>query len=511
MISEQSNTHKIRNVVITAYMLIVALAVLNRVMTYLDVNEHMYITAGYLIKKNNRLYEDFAYLQMPLLPLLYGYLYKLFDTSHYLMIGKLVSYAAFIASCFVIHRISIEASEDKYFAIAVLFIFSLNSTIIRVTAESSNYITPIFCSLMAYILFLRAVTKPGNRVILAGMAGLCVSIATGIKLYYAAIALPFAAVSMLYPRSASIRERVARTFIPLIVGMAIGILPVTYYLLRDPELFIFDNIGFHVLKLKCDDLLDQAKVVSPFYKFVYARDVFFRFDNLIPVLGTTFSFMSALLDLRSRTTKEFLSRIPPALVLSLLLLIVTAITTLKMTPLYIQYFAMPISFSILLFISSYHLAERLDENIRKSLLASLVIMLVIYSEYTLFYGARAEWKSIQVHDVAQRIRDKIGNRNARVATLSPLYVIEADLEIYRELATGQFLYQIGDLLTPEQRKKFCATSPKTIHELFKADPPTAILVGFEGPLDSSLKQYAISAGYQKADGNFGGGELYIRR
>ena len=45
------------------------------------------------------------------------------------------------------------------------------------------------------------------------------------------------------------------------------------------------------------------------------------------------------------------------------------------------------------------------------------------------------------------------NKHGKIATLSPLYAIEANLPIYHELATGPFLYRVGDLLRPEQRKQ----------------------------------------------------------
>lgn len=48
-----------------------------KIMTLLNHNEHMYITAGVLVSQNKILYKDFAYLQTPYLPLLYGGLYKI--------------------------------------------------------------------------------------------------------------------------------------------------------------------------------------------------------------------------------------------------------------------------------------------------------------------------------------------------------------------------------------------------------------------------------------------------
>jgi hypothetical protein len=100
--------------------------------------------------------------------------------------------------------------------------------------------------------------------------------------------------------------------------------------------------------------------------------------------------------------------------------------------------------------------------------------------------------------------------DCKIATLSPLFVIESNLPIYSELSTGPFLYRVGDLLTPEQRNRFVGTSPKSIGYLFAEDPPAAILIGFEGALDKPLVEYAIIHNYKKIDVIGFGGELYVR-
>jgi hypothetical protein len=97
----------------------------------------------------------------------------------------------------------------------------------------------------------------------------------------------------------------------------------------------------------------------------------------------------------------------------------------------------------------------------------------------------------------------------KVATLSPLFAVEARLPIYPELATGPFLYRVGDLIPPEQRKRFVATSPRSVGALLAADPPGAIVVGVEGDLDDPLVEYASAPGYRKVPGTGRSGQLYV--
>jgi hypothetical protein len=53
----------------------------------------------------------------------------------------------------------------------------------------------------------------------------------------------------------------------------------------------------------------------------------------------------------------------------------------------------------------------------------------------------------------------------KVATLSSIFVVEANLPIRQEFSLGVFLYRIGDLLPEEKCQRYKTTSPATL-ELF---------------------------------------------
>jgi hypothetical protein len=97
-----------------------------------------------------------------------------------------------------------------------------------------------------------------------------------------------------------------------------------------------------------------------------------------------------------------------------------------------------------------------------------------------------------------------------IATLSPIFAIEANLPVYPQFSTGPFLFRVGDLLTAEQRKHFVGTSRATVAELLDSDPPAAILAGFEKELDGPLIEYAHVNRYRLADVAGLNGQLYIR-
>jgi hypothetical protein len=65
----------------------------------------------------------------------------------------------------------------------------------------------------------------------------------------------------------------------------------------------------------------------------------------------------------------------------------------------------------------------------------------------------------------------------RVATLFPLYPLEAGLRIYPELATGGFAYRVAGLIENNQREKLATVAPEDIPDLFQDQVAVTILIG----------------------------------
>ena len=110
-----------------------------KIMTSLDHNEHMYITASILTAQNNILYKDFAYVQMPYLPLLYGSLFKSLNiTSYYLLAGKFIS---FLSLCFSTVLVLIQGKQvlkDINLSLSIVILFLLNPSITDLSTEVSR-------------------------------------------------------------------------------------------------------------------------------------------------------------------------------------------------------------------------------------------------------------------------------------------------------------------------------------------------------------------------------------
>ena len=492
------------------------------VLTLFDHNEHMYISAGVQAAQSQSIYHDFAYLQMPYLPLWYGKLFQwLHLRAYYLLAGKLVSCTFLSLSAAALFLISRRVAGQVSFALGIVALFLLNMTIVGPAAEVSNYIAPLALSLLSFYAFLASTDRSRVKPLGLALAGFCLALAIGLKLTYAPIAAPFLVAIGWLPtegasRAAAFRYRLTRGLAPFVGGLALGLLPLLGYLF-EWDRFLFNNVGYHDLNTRWRQLTGFAGAMSIAAKLDFARQVFMRADNLILLVGVVLG--CGLVLWAGRKQRLVVSSLPPGARLAFLFVVTAAATALAPTPSFFQYFALPVSGLFLLLI--YAWAPVAQNAAWRPGLAVLVLVLAcgaangpgLQRSLTRLADPQT-WSGVQIHQAALSVRRALeaagADTTGKVATLSPLYAVEAGLPIYPQLATGPFLFRVGDLLSAEQRQRFIASSPQTIHDLLDAEPPAAILVGFEGDLDAALREYATQRHYEKQAGMAGGVELYIR-
>jgi hypothetical protein len=492
------------------------------IMISFNQNEHMYIAASVLVAQDKIIYRDFAYVQTPYLPLFYGTLYKLLHiNSYYLLTGKVISFLAFCISATTVYIVARRALKDTELSLGVTTLFILNTSIVGPAIEVSNYIMPVAFLLVGFHLF-NVSNEKNIKLFGVAIAGLLLAIATGLKLTSATAIIPFVGIilfsSLIYKKSLipSKRSTIYLLF-SFVSGIVVGLLPMFFYL-SDVEAFIFNNLEYHNINTQWRQITGYPGSMSLWSKITYARDIFFQANNLILLLGVLLGF-GLFINKSSQTSLQTFEReIPTGAFLALLLFLTAIPTALSPTPSFSQYFIWPISCLFLLLIYSNALQSFETLTLRRRLLLILVSVSVIYngpllSNYIYHLTDRNAWQGIYVHDVSMNIRKALLvngiDTNRKIATLSPIYVIEANLPIYLELSTGQFTYRSGDLLTSEQREHFVVTSPDSIQNLFSKDKPLAILTGFEGKLDEPFVKYAKTYGYEKVEGISGGGKLFI--
>ncbi|NJM29160.1 MAG: hypothetical protein HC855_02655 [Rhizobiales bacterium] len=192
------------------------------------------------------------------------------------------------------------------------------------------------------------------------------------------------------------------------------------------------------------------------------------------------------------------------------------------TPGFPQYYTLPLVCIPLLIALLYaDLGEEEQLNSNPALIAASAVILIVAApqlgQSLPHLVSTKSWASEKSHRAGMAIAREIAAADVtgKVATLLPIYPIEGGLEVYPELATGQFAYRTAEYTDPALRRFYRTTSPAEIAQLFGNDRPAAILVGFEPKLEQPLVTFAEANGYRKVDSldikdRYGTAVLYIR-
>ncbi|MDF1513024.1 MAG: hypothetical protein P1S60_04370 [Anaerolineae bacterium] len=492
------------------------------IMTSYNHNEHMYITASVLVAQGQKLYQDFAYLQTPYLPIIYGTLFRLLGISYYYyLIGKVISFILLGLSALFLLYLALRIADDWVFALSLVVLFLFNSTILIPAAEVSNYIAPLTCSLASFTVFVSSIHGNHTNLISITIAGLLNAVAIGIKLTYTTVALPYFVIILLIPllknpSSKTMGYVLTHAFIPFTIGFVLGLLPILTYM-TDLESFYFNNLGYHNTNMTWREQTGYSGPFELTSKIFCSMKLFTRVDNLVVLTGISLGIGYMLK--QAYNMDIAIKRIPLGAYLALSLFLVSLPTALAPTPSFPQYFAMPVSYLFLLFIYTWSSSLLKISTLHQILMLILLLTFMIYREpgslkRITSLQQRDAWVGLKFHDDAISIRNTLIDNgvdtDSRIATLAPLYVTESNLKIYPEFSTGSFLYRIGNYLSQAQRERYISTSITSVSQLLSEEPPAALLIGFYQDMEKPFGEYIEAHTYLKTDVEGVNGELYIK-
>ncbi len=459
----------------------------------LDHNEHMYITAGYLAQSQT-LYRDFAFLQMPYLPILYSYIFSITGAERLLFTGRLCTFWFCMASVLLIWLACYRVSRDVTLSSGAVGIFSFSPFLVATSGESSNYMMPIALSLLAFFLVTGVLDDSRFKSIRMFLVGLALALATGAKLYYGPFLLAFFLFAFVFPKTWPFGRRLTQLVAPMFAGMFLGFVPVIYYLANFPEAFVFDNLGYHLIN-------SQWKGFNLENNFGYrieelSRIFFYYPANLAFAFLISYAFLRAISS--SIRVKMRAIANDDVIFLCAFLSLLGLVVALIPLPIFIYFFAAPFPFMVILVVALIHRIPRIEWSGKDGLVFYLVMLVTIISGAANLYERLPDfvdfnkWTGIRVHKTSEDIRKLLEpmGQGDLVATLSPLYAIESRLPIYVQFASGPFLYRVGDLLSTQELNTLRGVSPTRVKELFEKKPPFAIIVGAEDVLDAPLRAYA---------------------
>ncbi len=427
--------------------------VFNTVMVSYDHNEQMYITAGVLVSQGQQLYKDFAYLQTPNLPLLYALIFRLTEANAYLFVAKSITFLFYLGSAFMLYLITRHLTKNQFWAAGLTTLFMLNSSNLRAAEESSNYMLPILLTFVAFYLYLRAQDSPSGSTLNLLLCGVCLTLAMGTKLYYVLLIPPFVLILAYSPRGTPFTQRVYRQLTPFVVGLLIGAFPIIWYGVKDAQTFWFYNVGYHLRNTEWRQMMGYEEAMTLPSKLTYAAELFEETNNALLVA------MCALMLLAYRRLSALMNHPHAAQAfLSIGLLITSLPAVMIPTPIFSQYYAMPISLLFLLLavlypVNQLHVADLpvpIERPVFNRFLLVVIILSAIMTIPSFQEDLDSPWVTNEVASQAEEIRTNLDanlDQPGKVATFAPLFALEAGRAIYPELATGPFLYRVGTLLS----------------------------------------------------------------
>ena len=466
-------------------LVVLSLAILANSMTKpLGRDEQMYCTGGVLMAQGKMIYRDFSYAaQMPYHPLLYAALFKILRTTHYLLVGRILSCLCdiLVMVCLVgIYRRIFDSYpiSGMLLGIAAIVLYVFNPLVDYANGYAWNHDVVILCVVLSFWLFVSMGLNQKSKYWRIGAIGALLTLATCMRVTTALVQLLFFAALLSRPAE-SVKQRF-KTIVPFLIGTAIFLIWPVWVIAQGPREFFLNlywipmlygkwlqEIGMVYNKLD----LTLSSVKTPGY--------------LVLIVMAIYLCVTVLWQRRKLSVSDKRN-----LLLAALLVMVFFVIALIPPTMWRQYLAMPVPFLIISFAYPLLYLRKLANKggagkhfkIAAGLLATFAVVAVVCYPYVLYRTPLVlipeSWVPIGVHKVSEDIAEKTKEPKL-ILTLAPLYALEGGCEIYTELSCGSIIYRIGDRLSAWNRDITHIAGPRTLNRLIEKSPPSAVILGVE--------------------------------
>jgi hypothetical protein len=473
-----------------------------------------------------KLYNDIFYNHTPGSAWLFHGITNGFGTDHLLLAARLGVFAGWAIFGISLIVVTFKLTRSPAMAgLAVLLIMANEALLNQTGMTATNNLLPLAAAYLGLGLFLLGVANGQTRPALIASSGLALSIAAVFKAN-AFVFIPVVAIaSLLLPREAMLVQRLKRVVAPLAVGGTIGALPVLIYLIADPNRFLAHVIGFHTgphvaYWAAQTASSDEVVAMTAGSKALFAYGIWFSGANLVFIFLAIFLTTCLVM---SEPAKRAAYRIfSGRMVLVLASFLAAICMSFVPTPGFPQYYTLPLVCAPLVLAFLYaELDTTGKQQAQPGLIAASLVILLVGLPQLVQYVPRlaypSRWTVERVHNAGTKIAQQMlkGGVSGKIATLAPIYAIEGGLDVYPEFATGQFAYRTAEFADSSLRQYYRTTSPSEVGAFLMADPPAAILVGFEPKLEAPLIKFAEQNGYRRIDNlditdRYGKAVLYLR-
>jgi hypothetical protein len=504
---------KITNILAIFILLFLSFAIFsNSVSKPLGRDEQMYCTASALLAQGKMIYRDFSYAaQLPYHPLLCAAFIKIFNTSHYLLVGRILSvfFDILILVCiFGIYRYIFKsfAITGTLLGLAGVVLYIFNPLVDYANGYAWNHDAVISCVVMAFWLYLSTDFTKKSKYWRIAAIGALLTFASCMRITTILVELLFLAIILSLPAE-SIKQRL-KTALPFLIATAVVSAWPVWVIAQALRAFFLNLVKIPKLY---GEWLHQISMV--YNKLGLTLACFTKLGYFVLLLLCIYLFFITLcLRRRLRITNV------RALLLAILLSLTFLIIALIPPTMWIQYLAMPVPFLILsVAYPLKYLRELANQTTNKTyfhiacILISVSILVTVISPgigpdpiqhpptmpayRVMLQRAKMllipdNWVPIEIHKISEDIAERTKEPKL-ILTLGPLLALEGGGDIYTELSCGAIIYRIADSLTTTERSITKTVGPKTLGALLEKTPPSAVIVNVErgklSPLEAPLQ------------------------
>ncbi len=456
----------------------------NSMLKPLSRDEHMYCSAGVLMAQGQAIYRDFSYpSQLPYHPLLLAVFYTTLGTTHYLLVGRMVSVACDIGVLILMAAIyrrifSAYQLEGCLLASAAVLLYAFNPMVARAAGYAWNHDVVIFCVLLSFWFFITTDFQKRSDTWRLALMGALLMFATCMRVTTALVtALFMVALFVWTPGSFAKRTK---TLLPFSLSALVVLAWPLWIFVHAPEA-VRVNL-FHIPTLYARWLHEIGMT------FGKARLTLAALTS--PAYLALFGMAGYLTVVTIKRRSDMILQNRRNRLLAVFLVGVFVIIAFIPPTMWEQYWAMPVSFWVIALAFPLALLCKRAETVKQNKafrigcwIMAVCAMMTIYDN-TAFVSrtpkawSPKQWVPVQVHQTSVEIAKHIPERGP-VLTLGPLYALEGKRDIYPELANGSIVYRVAGMMSPDQREVTHTVGPETIKTLLQKSPLVGAILGVE--------------------------------
>ncbi|MFZ2148301.1 MAG: hypothetical protein WAV28_13880 [Sedimentisphaerales bacterium] len=486
---------KVANILVVLILIILSLAILaNSMAKPLGRDEQMYCTGSALLAQGKMIYKDFSYAaQLPYHPLLCAALFRMFNTTHYLLVGRILSSFCdiFVLVCIVgIYRYIFKsfAITGVLLGLAAAILYVFNPVVDYANGYAWNHDVVMLCVVLSFWLFVSIDFEQKSRYWRIAAIGALLTFASCMRITTALVELLFFVMLLSQPAE-PIKQRF-KAALPFLAAAAFVLIWPVWVIAQAPRAFFLNLVKIPMLY---GEWLKEIGMVHNKFELTLACLAQPGYFALV-VLAIYLCLLMACLR-RSRRVgfspprQSWWGKPHPTRLAALLPLTFFIIAVVPPT-MWRQYLAMPVPFLVIGFAFPLLFLRKLSNKTSMSkhfkIAAALVTVcvlaavacypVVLYRTPIVLVPER--WVPIEIHKISEDIVKRTKEPKL-ILTLGPLYALEGGSDIYDELSCGAIIYRISDSMSPSERSVTHTVGPKTLGELLEKSPPSAVILGVE--------------------------------